>query len=103
MLEFKLLHENMTEEHLGIIPMFLSAFDPRTAVEQIDDAYAHGGGWRKFDGFAMQADGSIEYAGDPPYPVLAEAWLRDECIRYYDHSWVAIVQKDGSFEVARLD
>jgi hypothetical protein len=29
--------------------------------------------------------------------------LRDEEIRFYDYSWLAIVQPDGSFEVARVD
>lgn len=103
MLHFDLKHPQMTQEHLGFIPHFLSALDPRPAREQIDSAYQHGGGWRPFEGFLMYQDGSIQFPGDPAHRVLAEARLGDEIIRYYQHSWVAIVQPDGTFEIARLD
>jgi hypothetical protein len=29
--------------------------------------------------------------------------LRDELILVYEGDWVAVLQKDGSFEVARMD
>lgn len=96
-------HPQMTPDHLGLIPSFLSENDPRPAKEQIHDAYAHGGGWNSFKGFEMLADGSIKYPGDPAHRVLAQTQLRDEIIRYYDYSWLAIVQPDGSFEIARID
>jgi hypothetical protein len=41
--------------------------------------------------------------GDPPLLPIAVTMLRDEEIRFYDHSWLAIVQPDGSLEVARVD
>jgi hypothetical protein len=87
---------------LGFIPEFLDERDPRPAVAQIDDAYRHGGGWRKFEGFTMHEAG-IKYPGDPLMRLLAEGKLRDEAIRVYESAWVAVVQPDGSYEIARLD
>jgi len=40
---------------------------------------------------------------DLPVPLLAEARLRHETIRFYLFLWAAIVQADGSWEVARID
>jgi hypothetical protein len=103
MITFTLLDPRMTESHLGIIPEFFSENDPRPAREQAQDNYAHGGGWDRFDGFRMLANGALQYPGDPPMHPLAEARLRDEVIRFYNSAWVAIVQPDGSFEVSRMD
>jgi hypothetical protein len=50
----------------------------------------------------MTRDG-LCYPGDPPMPALAETRLREETIRVYDCSWVAIIQPDKRFEVCRLD
>lgn len=83
--------------------MFLSEHDPRPAAEQIDDNYAHGGGWSPFKGFTVLEDGSIQYPGDPAHPILAETRLRDEIIRFYDSSWLMIMQPDGSYEISRID
>lgn len=90
--------------HLGFIPSFLSEYDPRPAREQLDQNYAHGGGWSPMPGWQLQSDGeSLRYPGDPVLHPLAEAKLRDETIRFYDCAFVAIFQPDGSFEVDRLD
>lgn len=102
MLHFTMKHPRATVDMLGLIPDFLSTDNPRSAREQIDANYRHGGGWRPFKGFKMTARG-IEYPGDPPMPLLAEASLRNETIRIYDCAWVAIVQPDGTYEIARLD
>ena len=88
---------------LGFIPEFLSLDDPRPAREQINEAYSHGGGWCKFEGFKMLPNGNIQYPGDPPVPLLFESHLRQEIIRVYQHAWVAIVQPSGIYEIARLD
>jgi hypothetical protein len=53
--------------------------------------------------FHMDAHHVLRYPGDPPLNPLAQARLRDELIVFYDHAIVAIVQEDGSFEVARID
>jgi hypothetical protein len=94
-------HANM--EMLGLIPEFLDERDPRPAREQIDQNYRHGGGWQPFPGFTMLPDGDLSYPGDPPTRLIAETHLRDETIRFYDCSWLAIVQPDGTFEVSRVD
>ena len=90
-------------EMLGYIPSFLSESDPRSAKEQLDGNYNHGGGWRSMPGFIMLPNGDLSYPGDPPYALLAETSLRGEVIRVYHYSWVAIVQPDGTFDVSRMD
>jgi hypothetical protein len=101
-------HPSVTEETLGLIPLMLSDHDPRPAAEQFDMAYGHGGGWRPFVGFTMLPNGNLAYPDDPPAQLLAETTLhadtdRPEVIRFYEHAWVAVIQKDGTFEVCRMD
>jgi hypothetical protein len=97
-IDFEIKHPRVTQEVLGYLPGFLSVNDPRPAREQLAAAY----GWSPFAGFTMTERG-LEYPGDPTMPLLAEAKLRDEVVRLYDCSWVAIVQPDGSYEIARMD
>lgn len=96
-------HPKATPDMLGLIPDFVSEADPRPAKEQFHTAYAHGGGWNDFTGFAMLSDGNMQYPGDPPTRLLYETQLRDETIRVYEDAWVAIIQPDGSFVVSSLD
>jgi len=91
-------------EAMGYIPEFLDGRDPRPAKVQLHTNYSHGGGWFPFDGFTMNlSNHSLKYSGDPPYHPLAVIHMRDEDIYVYNHAWVAIVQKDGKYEVARMD
>jgi hypothetical protein len=96
-------------EDVGFLPTFLYESDPRPAKEQFNERYNFGGGWNHLDGFTMLENGDMQYKSepgeeqDPPTMLLAEAQFRDETIRLYQHAWVAIVQKDGSFEVSRMD
>lgn len=100
-------------EELGFIPNFLWESDPRGAREQIADRYSFGGGWSPLDGFKMLNDGRIQFGEepkegddepqDPPLELIAQCQFRDEMLRLYQHSWLAVIQKDGSFEVSRLD
>lgn len=119
MIEFRLLDGRYSlDGAVGLIPEFLSDTDPRTAVEQINERYAHGGGW--FDlkvggkGFKIVGvDELLLYPGDPPLHKLAEAVLHGdhvpgnnpprERIVVYEAAFVAIHQPDGSFRVSRLD
>ena len=104
MLQFEMLRDVDPEAYLGMIPAFLSERDPRPAKEQLDLAYAHGGGWSPLDGWEMEPRlASIKYPGDPPLRPVARAVLREETIYVYPHAWVAVVQKDGAYEIARLD
>jgi len=99
-------HPEFHPDHVGLIPSFLSEDDPRPAREQLDTGYVHGGGWNPFKGHELVKAGDsycLTYPGDPPTPLLASTKLRDERILVFLHAWVAIVQADGSFEVARMD
>lgn len=98
------------EDYVGTIPFFLSENNPKTAVEQLDDSYQHGGGWNNFnkdnsghDKFALDSHFYLRYPGDPAYKPRARMQLRDETIYVYDSAWVVVLQKDGSFEVSRMD
>ncbi|HEY4385633.1 MAG TPA: hypothetical protein VGN34_14335 [Ktedonobacteraceae bacterium] len=96
-----ILHPKMTAEHLGFIPSFLSEDDKRPAKEQINDRYV--AGWNKFDGFTKDSNHVLKYPDDPSMHPLAATKLRDELILFYEHSWLVIVQPDGSWEAARVD
>ena len=89
---------------LGFIPQFLTSDDERSARDQIHEAYAHGGGWHSFFGFKFDPETKVlTYPEDPPYRPIASAMLRDEEIIVYPYAWVVILQKDGTFDAARLD
>ena len=98
---------------VGYIPSFLSEDDPRTAVEQIDANYTAGGGWHEFKGFKLKGGPSLcdpkeepyslVYPGDPPQRELSRAKLRNELLVFFESSWLAVIQPDGNFRVARLD
>jgi hypothetical protein len=93
----------------GLLPTFLDEGDPRPAQVQIHEAYAHGGGWNKFEGFDVNVDledpedSLLLYPDDPPVRAVAYCRFRDELITLFEHSWCAITQLDGTSEVARLD
>jgi hypothetical protein len=96
---------------LGFLPAILWDSDPRPAKEQIQERYQHGGGWSPLQGFVILPDGRLQYhaAGlaeddqDPPLELLAEGQLGQETLRFYEGSWMAVVQPDGSLEVTRMD
>ncbi len=92
-----------TLDHLGLLPQMFDDLDPRSAKEQANDNYRHGGGWCPFVGFTLLPDGNLKYPGDPPTKLLYVAKLRDEIIRVYEWAWVMIMQADGSYEIARMD
>lgn len=100
-MDWNLLHRNALEM-LGFIPSFLSESDPRDAVTQLNEAYAHGGGWRDFHGFTMTERMGLKYPGDPELLPIALTWLRDEEILVYPHAWVAVASGE-TFRVARMD
>ena len=92
------------EEQLGFIPDFLSDRDERPAREQINERYAHGGGWRPLPGWTFDAKTMIlQYPGDPPLRPLAFTTLHGEVIIFYPHAQVLILTSDGKYEVARMD
>jgi len=99
---WKLAHANVD---LGYIPMWLDEDDPDPAWKQIDKNYKHGGGWHssRTNSRAKMLGHVFYYPGDPPQHPLATARMRDEIIVFYPHAFVAIFQKDGSWDMARID
>lgn len=88
---------------LGYIPGFLDESDPRPAAEQIEENYSYGGGWNPMKRWERVGETGIKYPGDSKPALWGKAEFRDEMIYVYDSGWTMIVQKDGTFEVARLD
>ena len=95
-------HPRATFEHLGYIPKFLSAFDPRSVRDQFDANYI--GRWRPRHSAGMFTveRNTLLYPGDPPCHELYFALYRDEVITIYEHAMVMIANKDG-YEIARMD
>ncbi len=90
------------EAALGLVPDFIRQDDSRPLREQIHERYVYGG-WSPIKGFKMDERFRLSYPGDPalvPYCFIEHG---DERLYAYQSSIFAIVQKDGTFEVARLD
>ena len=91
-------------DRLGFLPGFLSTSDPRPSREQFDAGYRAGGGWVSSPRMRFNPDSeTLHFPGDPVLTQLARTQLRDETILLFPHSWVVIVQPDGSSETARMD
>lgn len=105
MIPFIPLDSRVTQESLGLIPMFLSHQDPAPAAEQFDNNYQHGGGWQPMSGWTIDEDFVLHYLDDedPPLKPLAIAEFRAETILVYPYAWVVVLQQDGSFEISRMD
>lgn len=92
------------ENYLGMIPEMVSADDPRPVAEQFNENYAHGGGWGPMVGWKLDLDDLIiSYDDDTPLSPVAVAKCRDETIVVYRDAWAAIIDKDGNFQVSRMD
>jgi hypothetical protein len=91
-------------ELLGFLPDIIRKDDPRPVAEQVNDRYAHGGGWRPMRGWELDRETyAITYLEDPPYKPIAATKIKNEFVLVYPHAWVAVVQENGAFEVARMD
>lgn len=89
-------------EEWGFIPSFLHTNDPRPVREQFNAHYM--GGWNKFDGFKWDKERELlTYPGDPPMKPRSMLLFRDEIVLLFPSSWVMIIQKDDTWEVARMD
>lgn len=95
-------------EDLGYLPGFLSDADSRPAREQLDERYAHGGGYRPFGKGEWQfvaTDRRLKYPGDPWMKPVAAATLPGSCetVLLYPGQMLLIQQADQSFTVTRVD
>jgi len=104
-LEMLVIDPRSSPEDWGLILGMLDNNDPRPAREQLDEGYQPSG-WHPQEGFKLNADtGVMSYPGDPPFKPLSAIPLHDgkEMVVLYPYSYVAILQLDGSFEIARMD
>lgn len=96
---------------VGFLPEILRPDDERCAADQLNDRYAHGGGFRAYsDAWQLSNPGDVGKAtlifpGDPPFRELSRSRLplSGETLIFFDSAFLAIVQGDGSFEVSRVD
>lgn len=113
-LVWELRHPNATPEHLGMLPMWFSAADQRDAFTQADTGYLNTAGcnYRPQPGFKLGKNGENytliygnpeEEDADPPMEELARMKLVNQTIVVFDCEWVAIIQPDETFVVARCD
>lgn len=116
-------HNGATREHIGLIPDFLSDHDPRSAAEQFNESYAHGGGWSSFgkgqwklqlpllpESEAWYAEARLIYPGDPAFKCVAHTVLHygkdtAELVLVFPYGPWVVVKKFTSdeFDVARMD
>lgn len=97
-------NEGQVSRAVGILDTMATEEWKVPVAEQFQKTYAHGGGWMPFDGFIFDPEElTLSYPGDPVMPAIAKAQVNDETILVFSHAWVAIVQSDGSYEVARMD
>jgi len=84
-----------------------------SAQTAIDQSY-HFGGWSPFEGFDLNPkNGVLSYPGDPDMRPLwkmvriveggEEQEPYAQTVYGYPYAWVAVVNEDGSFQVARID
>jgi hypothetical protein len=102
---FILVGKNATPDMLGFVPEFFDEADPRPAREQVDANYAHGGGWYPMQKVTAvpEIPFAFHYPDDPVFYPMAVAKLRQEIIVLYVAGFLGIWQRDGSFEISRVD
>jgi hypothetical protein len=102
-IEMLIIDPRSSPEDWGLILGMIDPSDPRPAREQLDEGYQPSG-WHPQEGFKFNPKtGVMSYPGDPPFSPLSAIPLRDEMIVLYPYSYVAIIQKDSKFEIARMD
>lgn len=96
-----------SEAALGYIPQIITSGDPRPVIEQVNDRYAHGGGWNSFGKgkwILNRKAMSIQYPGDPPHLPLAHAQISEtEAVWVYECAWVLIDRGGDDWEISRMD
>ena len=91
--------------NLGFLPDLISDEDPRSVKDQVEENYAHGGGWRPIAGMKMNLKTMVmRFPGDPPFVPAAFTKIHNETVVFYPlYSLLAVIQPDGSYEVTRVD
>lgn len=103
-------YENLNA--FGLIPMMLNPASDEEMWKQIDRNYAHGGGWRDYDGFTVvkQDNGKyhLQHSGDPDLKEIGRIRFGSQMIVLFDYSWVLWMSLniDGDMvehKIARID
>lgn len=106
------LDSRYTLDHLGFLPEILDSADPRPVAEQLDERYAHGGGYRPSKDTRWKlidrADFRLHYPGDPIFKPAAKFIFpktKEVAFFYPDGSFLLIVQEEGfgSYVITRVD
>jgi hypothetical protein len=100
-----ILDSRFTPDHLGYLPDILQTGDKRPVKDQLNERYAHGGGWRPIAGFALDPNSFVlTFPEDQPYRPAAACHLGEELVIFYPQcSLLCVVQRDGAWEVTRVD
>lgn len=97
---------------VGYLDQIFRTGDPRSAREQLEDRYAHGGGFRPNKGFMVRNDGeALVFPGDPEdgeedEVFLPIAWTvldNGEHLILYEGTWLRILHTDGNYDIVRID
>lgn len=102
--------ENKSQQDIfnacGLIPQWFYEYwispSSQSLYDYLNDVYRHGGGFVSINGFRLNGK-LLSYAGDPMLYPLLEINLPDYTCFFYPGSWLAIVDKEGGFKVARFD
>lgn len=88
---------------LGLLPGWVmnEEFMDKPLKEALDKQY--GFGLYESSGQTITADGVYQYPEDPDLYPLIKIQRKDETFYQYQYAMVAIVQKDGSTFVTRMD
>jgi hypothetical protein len=101
------LNPELDPRVLGFLPEILLDEDVRPVKEQLNDRYAHGGGYRPFGDKKFKLDRMtmvLRYPGDPPFVPAAFTQIGNETVIFYPQcSLLLILQKDGTWEITRVD
>lgn len=90
---------------LGYLTDFLLESDPRPIRDQLNERYAHGGGYSPIEGIAFDpSTGALTFPGDPTLFPSAMAQFNSETVIFYQScELLVIIQPDGSHEVTRVN
>lgn len=97
---------------LGFLPLILRVDDERKIADQLNDRYAHGGGYfpMKLEKWQLNRETRILTYHDEEdeseiYQPLATHWfpLSEERAILYKYSILLILAPDGSFALTRVD
>ena len=90
----------------GYLPLMLDERDPRSVQEQLNESYAHGGGWNSFSGFTLVERAgkyALSYPGDPLMLEVSRAQFRDQLLVLFQYSWLGIIEEGKLIDAARVD